>query len=221
MTSRVHKPPCVYPLRLRNNTTDHRRSFRNCFFQDAYPSGQSGPITGFVRVELGRRASLRPGSVVSKPILPADRLRPRFGLRSSDPPTETRTRCWGLGVPAPLADREILATVHRTGGTAVAVAEDDLLPTQKKLRRLEGTDPLPRGPPPWRSCPCSCETEACGRAGALSSSTRRRRNVQVGTRAAPRSREVEPTASSKQEAHRRLRGSAARRPARRLECNGR
>jgi threonine synthase len=67
------------------------------------------------------------------------------GLDSGIASEDARTRCWGLRVPAPFADREMIATIRRTGGTAVSVSEQDLMPTHKKLRRLEGIDASPEG----------------------------------------------------------------------------
>jgi threonine synthase len=55
------------------------------------------------------------------------------------------TRCWGLRVPAPFADREILKTLRRTHGTAIAVDEDELEPASQQVRRCEGIDLAPEG----------------------------------------------------------------------------
>lgn len=61
------------------------------------------------------------------------------------PKEDAQTRCWGLRVPAPFADREILGTVRKTGGTAIAVDESLLESTYEKVTRLEGIDMAPEG----------------------------------------------------------------------------
>jgi threonine synthase len=82
------------------------------------------------------------------------------GLDRATPAAEAKTRCWGLRVPSPFADREILATIRRTGGTAISVAEDDLLPAHKKLRRLEGIDSSPEGAAALAALPALLRTGA-------------------------------------------------------------
>jgi threonine synthase len=61
------------------------------------------------------------------------------------PSEKADTRCWGLRVPSPFADREILTTLRQTGGTAIAVAEAALEPTYKRVMRLEAIDMAPEG----------------------------------------------------------------------------
>jgi threonine synthase len=61
------------------------------------------------------------------------------------PREDANTRCWGLRVPAPFADREILSMIRKTGGTAVAVEEDRLEPAYKQVMHLEGIDMAPEG----------------------------------------------------------------------------
>ena len=67
------------------------------------------------------------------------------GADHAIPKADARTRCWGLRVPAPFADREILETLRQTGGTAIAVAEDELDPAGREARRCEGIDLAPEG----------------------------------------------------------------------------
>ena len=51
----------------------------------------------------------------------------------------------GLRVPSPLADRLILAGVRDTGGTAVAVSEEELLDGMVEMARLTGCFACPEG----------------------------------------------------------------------------
>ncbi len=67
------------------------------------------------------------------------------GADRSVPLPEARTKCWGLRVPAPFADREILSAIRASGGCAVRVAEEDLLPVYRNAGRLEGLDVAPEG----------------------------------------------------------------------------
>lgn len=61
------------------------------------------------------------------------------------PLEDAQTRCWGLRVPSPFADREILSILQRSRGTAVAVADEDLAPVADRVSRLEGLDLSPEG----------------------------------------------------------------------------
>jgi threonine synthase len=67
------------------------------------------------------------------------------GTAVSIPVSEAKTRCWGLRVPAPYADREILAVIRESDGLAVRVGEEDLLPSYRNAARLEGIDVAPEG----------------------------------------------------------------------------
>lgn len=67
------------------------------------------------------------------------------GESRAEPIPNPSTRCWGLRVPSPFADREILQTLIKSRGTAVAVAEDDLLPATRLAARNEGIDLAPEG----------------------------------------------------------------------------
>jgi threonine synthase len=67
------------------------------------------------------------------------------GAASATPIADARTRCWGLRVPSPFADREILNVLRESGGLAVRVGEKDLLPQYRSAARLEGLDVAPEG----------------------------------------------------------------------------
>jgi threonine synthase len=67
------------------------------------------------------------------------------GADNAPPKEDATTRCWGLRVPAPFADREILQTLRRTHGTAIAVDEEELEPAARQARRYEGIDIAPEG----------------------------------------------------------------------------
>jgi threonine synthase len=59
--------------------------------------------------------------------------------------TDARTVASGLRVPAPFADSLILRALRETGGTAVAVSEEELLDGMTDLARSEGLFVCPEG----------------------------------------------------------------------------
>lgn len=67
------------------------------------------------------------------------------GAPAANPIPEARTRCWGLRVPAPFADREILNVLRESDGLAVRIGEGDLLPSYRNAARLAGIDAAPEG----------------------------------------------------------------------------
>ncbi|QJY47647.1 threonine synthase [Pseudonocardia broussonetiae] len=67
------------------------------------------------------------------------------GLDESTPPADPRTVAFGITVPKALGDFLVLDAVRSTGGTAVAVTDDDLLAAQGALARDEGTWICPEG----------------------------------------------------------------------------
>ncbi len=58
---------------------------------------------------------------------------------------DARTVASGLRVPSPFADTLILRAVRETGGTAIAVSEEDLLDGMSQLAREEGLFACPEG----------------------------------------------------------------------------
>jgi threonine synthase len=67
------------------------------------------------------------------------------GLAESSPPTDARTVAFGITVPKALGDFLVLDAVRSTGGTAIAVTDDELLAAQAALARDEGTWICPEG----------------------------------------------------------------------------
>jgi threonine synthase len=67
------------------------------------------------------------------------------GLDESTAPTDPHTVAFGITVPKPLGDFLVLDAVRATGGTAVAVTDDELLAAQRELARDEGTWICPEG----------------------------------------------------------------------------
>jgi threonine synthase len=69
----------------------------------------------------------------------------RAGLAESTAPADAHTVAFGITVPKALGDFLVLDAVRETGGTAVAVTDDELLAAQAALARDEGTWVCPEG----------------------------------------------------------------------------
>jgi threonine synthase len=67
------------------------------------------------------------------------------GARDSTPWPDPHTIAFGISVPKALGDFLVLDAVYSTGGTALAVTDDDLLATQREVANLEGTLVCPEG----------------------------------------------------------------------------
>jgi threonine synthase len=67
------------------------------------------------------------------------------GLTESIPPAHARTVAFGITVPKALGDFLVLDAVRSTGGTAIAVTDEQLLAAQVALARDEGTWVCPEG----------------------------------------------------------------------------
>jgi len=67
------------------------------------------------------------------------------GERETEPWHDARTAAFGLTVPSPLGGFLVLDALHATEGTAVAVADADLLASQRQVALLEGTWICPEG----------------------------------------------------------------------------
>jgi threonine synthase len=67
------------------------------------------------------------------------------GLAESTPPAHPHTVAFGITVPKALGDFLVLDAVRATGGTAVAVTDDELLAAQSALARDEGAWICPEG----------------------------------------------------------------------------
>ncbi|SEP53059.1 threonine synthase [Amycolatopsis saalfeldensis] len=67
------------------------------------------------------------------------------GARESEPWPEAKTVAFGITVPKALGDFLVLDAIYATGGTAVAVTDEDLLAAQRRLAGLEGAFICPEG----------------------------------------------------------------------------
>ncbi|MEQ3554419.1 threonine synthase [Pseudonocardia nematodicida] len=67
------------------------------------------------------------------------------GARESTPPADPHTVAFGITVPKALGDFLVLDAVYDTGGTAIAVTDDELLAAGHALARDEGTWICPEG----------------------------------------------------------------------------
>jgi threonine synthase len=67
------------------------------------------------------------------------------GATSSEPWPDPRTAAFGIAVPKALGDFLVLDAVRATGGTAIAVTDEELLASQRQVARLEGSLVCPEG----------------------------------------------------------------------------
>ncbi|WP_027934398.1 threonine synthase [Amycolatopsis thermoflava] len=67
------------------------------------------------------------------------------GARESEPAVGAHTIAFGITVPKALGDFLVLDAVYSTGGTAIAVTDEELLAEQGNLARAEGTFVCPEG----------------------------------------------------------------------------
>jgi threonine synthase len=64
---------------------------------------------------------------------------------TTDPWPEARTQAFGLTVPDPLGGFLVLEAIRATGGTALAVTDEQLIASQRQAARTEGTWVCPEG----------------------------------------------------------------------------
>jgi threonine synthase len=69
----------------------------------------------------------------------------RRGERESRPFPNARTAAFGITVPKALGDFLVLDAIYATGGTAVAVTDEELLAAQSEVAALEGMFVCPEG----------------------------------------------------------------------------
>ncbi len=69
----------------------------------------------------------------------------RSGAERVTAPEAPHTVASGLRVPSPIGDRWMLRTLRESGGTAIAVTDDELLEGSLTLARAEGVFPAPEG----------------------------------------------------------------------------
>jgi threonine synthase len=67
------------------------------------------------------------------------------GASKATPWNDARTYASGLRVPSPLADALILQALRESGGTAIAVSDDEMAKGQLELARGEGVFACPEG----------------------------------------------------------------------------
>jgi threonine synthase len=67
------------------------------------------------------------------------------GARESTPFPDAHTAAFGITVPKALGDFLVLDAVYETGGTAIAVTDEELLAAQAELAALEGAFICPEG----------------------------------------------------------------------------
>ena len=94
---------------------------------------------GWVSQDLPRLVAVQ--STGCAPIVKAFASR----ARRSEPWPDPRTVAFGITVPHALGDFLVLDAVYATGGTAVAVDDEELLADQREVARLEGTFICPEG----------------------------------------------------------------------------
>jgi threonine synthase len=67
------------------------------------------------------------------------------GSAETEPWPDAQTEAFGLTVPAPLGGFLVLRELRATGGTAVAITDEELLASQRQAARAEGTWICPEG----------------------------------------------------------------------------
>ena len=67
------------------------------------------------------------------------------GTEKADPWENARTAADGLRVPKAIGDFLVLRAVRESGGTAVAVSDDDMIAAMRQTGRLEGISAAPEG----------------------------------------------------------------------------
>ena len=71
------------------------------------------------------------------------------GHDATSPWEHAHTVASGLRVPVPFAGKLILRAIRESGGTAVAVTDDEILQSQVELARSEGLLAAPEGAATW------------------------------------------------------------------------
>jgi threonine synthase len=116
-----------------------------------YPTGGGTGIVGMWKAfaemeELGLIGSERPRMVTvqAENCAPIVRAFER-GERHAEPWQDAHTAAAGLRVPVAIGDYLILGALRESGGTAVAVGEEEMCEAQIELGRLEGVYAAPEG----------------------------------------------------------------------------
>jgi threonine synthase len=72
------------------------------------------------------------------------------GESATSPWPEPSTRALGLNVPSPLGGAWMLSILGISGGTALAVPEEDLDPAMNQLKEISGVSVGPEAAAAWR-----------------------------------------------------------------------
>jgi threonine synthase len=116
-----------------------------------YPTGGGTGIVGMWKAfdeleQLGWIGSKRPRMVVVQSTGCAPIVRAfDAGVEHADPWTDARTLAAGIRVPSAIGDYLILRAVRDSGGTAIAVTDEEIVEAQLALGRLAGINAAPEG----------------------------------------------------------------------------
>ncbi len=116
-----------------------------------YPTGGGTGLVGmwkaFAELEaLGWIGPARPRMITVQAAGCAPLVRAfHTGARHADPWADAYTCAAGLRVPAAIGDYLILDAIRASGGTAIAVDDEEILATLHETARLEGLFPAPEG----------------------------------------------------------------------------
>jgi threonine synthase len=124
-----------------------------------YPTGGGTGIVGMWKAfdeleELGWIGSKRPRMVVVQSTGCAPIVRAfESGAEHAEPWTDAHTIAAGIRVPAAIGDYLILRAVRDSGGTALAVTDDEIVDAQRTLGRLTGIYAAPEGAATFAALP--------------------------------------------------------------------
>jgi len=124
-----------------------------------YPTGGGTGIVGMWKAfdeleRLGWIGSRRPRMIVVQATGCAPIVRAfDDGAEHAEPWTDASTVAAGIRVPAAIGDYLILRAVRDSGGTALAVTDDEIIAGQRTLGRLTGIDTAPEGAATFAALP--------------------------------------------------------------------
>ncbi|MEO7295893.1 MAG: threonine synthase [Candidatus Limnocylindria bacterium] len=124
-----------------------------------YPTGGGTGIVGMWKAfdemeQLGWIGSRRPRMVVVQSTGCAPIVRAfESGAEHAEPWTDARTLAAGIRVPSAIGDYLILRAVRESGGTAIAVPDEEIVEAQRTLGRLTGIYAAPEGAATFAALP--------------------------------------------------------------------
>lgn len=124
-----------------------------------YPTGGGTGIVGMWKAfdeleQLGWIGSKRPRMVVVQSTGCAPIVRAfDAGAEHAEPWTDAHTIAAGIRVPAAIGDYLILRAVRESGGTAIAVTDEEIVDAQRTLGRLTGIYAAPEGAATYAAIP--------------------------------------------------------------------